>query len=106
MNAGKKAIYSLYMSSLGAFWPALQVLSGHVLEAERTFARYEQLWNVFHALPDIYDMRSNGLLGYGRDYPLRPEMVSSIKLNTYQRAQLKYWSNTKTSQRNIAILSL
>ena len=60
---------------LGAFWPALQVLSGNVLQGQRTFLRFEEIWDKYGAIPDIFDFKKQNLLHYGRDYPLRPEMV-------------------------------
>ena len=79
MRRGKEAPpYSLYVSSLQAFWPSLQVLAGHVREAEASFAQLEYLWRKFRALPDIYDLNSNGTLSYAQDYPLRPEMVVEV----------------------------
>ena len=53
------------------------MLYGRVADAERTFARFERLWARHRALPDLYDVQSDTLLSYGRDYPLRPEMIES-----------------------------
>jgi hypothetical protein len=75
MDTGRADIFSPYISSLGGFWPALQILNGNVLQAEKTFSKFEEIWNLFSAIPDLYNMQSKGLLDYGRDFPLRPEMV-------------------------------
>jgi hypothetical protein len=75
MDTGRAGIFSPYISSLGGFWPALQILNGNVLQAERTFAKFEEIWNLFEAIPDLYNIQSKSLLDYGRDFPLRPEMV-------------------------------
>jgi hypothetical protein len=66
------------ISALGAFWPALQVLSGRVDEAINSFSAYEDIWNKYFAIPDMYDFHAKAPFAvYGRDYPLRPEMIES-----------------------------
>ena len=75
MHRGAEKIYSHYFSALAAFWPSLQVVSGHVEDGARSFQRMAQLWYRHKALPDIYDLKRGGALSYAKDYPLRPEMV-------------------------------
>ncbi|CAM9195640.1 unnamed protein product, partial [Hapterophycus canaliculatus] len=66
------------VSSLQAFWPAVQAGAGNVEEAERAYDTLFGLWKVYGALPDFYDVLNNSrLLHYGRDSPLRPEMAES-----------------------------
>jgi hypothetical protein len=77
MDKGNKRPYSLYVSSLQAFWPSLQILAGHVTDAISGFDSLTRLWDKYKALPDIYDLRKDDLLHYARDYPLRPELVES-----------------------------
>jgi hypothetical protein len=76
MNRGADKIYSYYFSALQAFWPSLQVMSGHLRDAENSFHVMSQLWYKYKGLPDIYDLQKAGTLQYAKDYPLRPEMVS------------------------------
>ena len=76
MHRGIDKIYSYYFSALQAFWPSLQVSAGHVKD---TFHNMAKLWHENKALPDIYDHQRGNILGYARDYPLRPEMVSTMK---------------------------
>jgi hypothetical protein len=66
-----------YVSALQAFWPALQVLSGHLTAAASTFTNLHGLWSKYKALPDVFDMKHNALLPWARDSPLRPELIES-----------------------------
>ena len=75
MEKGRVQLYSNFVSSLQAFWPALQTLAGHVEAAQNTFSRLLSIWHKYSALPDIYDVKRQSVIGYARDYPLRPEMV-------------------------------
>lgn len=78
MYQGASQPYSPVISSLGAFWPALQVLSGRVDEAIKSFDAYQEIWKKYMSIPDMYNLQSNSLFDvYGRDYPLRPEMIES-----------------------------
>eukprot|EP00903_Cladosiphon_okamuranus_P007652 g7420.t1 len=65
------------VSSLQAFWPAVEAGAGDVRAAERTYRALWDLWEKYEALPDFYDVLSDRLLHYGRDSPLRPEMAES-----------------------------
>lgn len=77
MRKGKLQPYSYVISSLSAFWPALQVLAGDVTSAIHQFAAFEVIWNKHGALPDMYNLQTGSLYDYGQDYPLRPEMIES-----------------------------
>lgn len=121
MHKGAAKVHSHYFSALQAFWPALevtvpaaiyailkiafltmshhdwlrglQVLSGHVQEAVRGFRAMSELWYKHRALPDLYDRRRGGVVGFARDYPLRPEMVSQCK----ESVQGKGWGGSINS---------
>lgn len=85
MHKGKKMNHgSPNFSALQAFYPALLVLHGKVDRAVETFNSYLKIWHRFHgALPDIFNLQTNSTaLPYGRDYPLRPEMVRHDTLTT------------------------
>lgn len=69
--------YSGYVSALQAFWPGLQVLAGHVLEAEESFFVLEELWSRHKMLPDMFDTARNKFLSHSHGYPLRPELIES-----------------------------
>ena len=75
MSNGNK--YQSITSSLAAFWPALQVLKGDIDGGKETFKGFYELWSKFNAIPDLYNLDSGKLLQYGRDWPLRPEVVES-----------------------------
>ena len=75
MSNGNK--YQGIVSSLAAFWPALQVLKGDIDGGKRTFEGFYDLWTQYNAMPDLYNLDSGKLLQYGRDWPLRPELVES-----------------------------
>eukprot|EP00943_MAST-04B_sp_MAST-4B-sp1_P000694 g694.t1 len=75
MSTGNK--YQGIVSSLAAFWPALQVLKGDIDGGKQTFEGFYELWSKYNAIPDLYHLDSSKLLQYGRDWPLRPELVES-----------------------------
>jgi hypothetical protein len=77
MTTGKRLTQHNILSSLGAFYPGNLVLEGRVSLARRAFQSYYDVWRKYRALPDLYDLKKQGLHTYGRDYPLRPEMVES-----------------------------
>ncbi|CAM9656447.1 unnamed protein product [Pylaiella littoralis] len=78
MWKGKRSSPSNYrVTSLQAFWPAVQATAGNVRAGEQTFDAFFRLWKEYDALPDFYDVLNDRLLHYGRDSPLRPEMAES-----------------------------
>eukprot|EP01041_Mallomonas_annulata_P001006 gene1006-1977_t len=77
MNVGSSQLHSVFISSLQAFWPALQTLAGDVTAAKLTFKRLLTVWKKYFALPDIFNMQNRGTHSFAKDYPLRPEMIES-----------------------------
>ncbi|CAM9743998.1 unnamed protein product [Ectocarpus sp. 4 AP-2014] len=77
MWKGKGNPSNYRVSSLQAFWPAVQAGAGSVEAAERTYDALFELWEEYDALPDFYDVLNDRLLHYGRDSPLRPELAES-----------------------------
>ncbi|CAN0450274.1 unnamed protein product, partial [Discosporangium mesarthrocarpum] len=65
------------VSALQAFWPAVQAVRGDVEAAERTHGLLYGLWKKHRALPDVYDIKRDMLLHFGRESPLRPELAES-----------------------------
>lgn len=92
------------VSSLQAFWPALDVIAGDVEAAIESYMPLWQLWTRFEALPEVrcgplcapgeQNQRSRGLLAcayrvqafdivadrpihFAKDAPLRPELIES-----------------------------
>ncbi|CAN0534921.1 unnamed protein product, partial [Ectocarpus sp. 8 AP-2014] len=56
MWKGKGNPSNYRVSSLQAFWPAVQVGAGSVEAAERTYDALFELWEEYDALPDFYDV--------------------------------------------------
>lgn len=78
MNLGNKSIHSFIISSLQAFWPGLEVLSGRIELAIKSFDALYNIWEKYEALPDMYNNFDKSLNKvWGRDYPLRPELIES-----------------------------
>ena len=76
MSYGRNGpLHSSYVSALQAFWPGLQVLAGHIKEAEVGFSGLLKIWSKYNNLPDMYDTSSESLLHHSQGYPLRPELV-------------------------------
>lgn len=57
MWSGRQGGYRV--SSLQAFWPAVQAGAGDVRAAERTYGALFDLWEEYEALPDFYDAFNN-----------------------------------------------
>jgi hypothetical protein len=56
VDMNTKQLFTNYVSALGAFWPALQVLHGDISGGIQTFKQFEGLWDVYGSLPDIYNL--------------------------------------------------
>lgn len=79
MHQGRRAVRSQRVSALQAFWPGLQVLAGDVSSAMRSHDKMFLLWNKFGAMPEIFDLSSEGggVISWARTSPLRPELIES-----------------------------
>ena len=77
MNLGNKKIRSYYVSSLSAFWPALQVLAGDIKSAQSSHGAFYSIWKKFQSMPEIFDIANQKTIGFGKDWPLRPELIES-----------------------------
>ncbi|KAJ3379820.1 alpha mannosidase-like protein [Entophlyctis sp. JEL0112] len=73
MNSGQTS--TVWIDSLSAFWPGLQVLAGDIQAAEIAHFTYWMLWRRFQGLPERFDF-INGNLNIA-NYPLRPELIES-----------------------------
>lgn len=58
---------SYRVSSLQAFWPAVQAGAGDVRSAERTYGALWDLWEDYEALPDFYDVLNDRCVFVGVD---------------------------------------
>ncbi|CAN0165298.1 unnamed protein product [Laminaria digitata] len=68
--------------NLMAFWPGLQTLIGDVSVASRTLNAFFLIWRDWGFLPEQLDHARWKLedRGFGRAYPLRPELIESALL--------------------------
>uniref|UniRef100_A0A7S3K5T7 alpha-1,2-Mannosidase n=1 Tax=Aureoumbra lagunensis TaxID=44058 RepID=A0A7S3K5T7_9STRA len=74
-------LLSIRISALQAFWPSLLIFQNSeqqkLEQAQRKFSAFYALWLEFQALPDVFDLATRNLIHYGRDSPLRPELIES-----------------------------
>ncbi|EJT97632.1 hypothetical protein DACRYDRAFT_59015 [Dacryopinax primogenitus] len=73
MDSGLLA--SVYVDSLSAFWPGLQVLGGDIQNAIKSHLVYWNLWRRYSAMPERFNIINKEIEIKG--YPLRPEFVES-----------------------------
>ncbi|KAG9128167.1 alpha mannosidase-like protein [Ceratobasidium sp. 392] len=66
---------TVYVDSLSAFWPGLQVLAGDVQNAIKSHLVYWNLWRRFSGIPETFNIASRAGVTLG--YPLRPEFIES-----------------------------
>ena len=96
MVEGRKKPVNLLLSSLSAFWPALQVIAGKISSARKSFEVFRHYYKKFSVgLPDLYDIGSDSLLEYGRGNINRPEMIESSYMLYTATKDEKYLSFAK-----------
>lgn len=82
------ARFTMWIDSLSAFWPGLQVLAGRLSDAVSTHLVYLKVWDHFDALPERWETqllaekhhtnRQRVDLAVSLEwYPLRPEFIES-----------------------------
>ena len=69
--------YTMWIDSLGAFYPGLLVLAGEVDEAIEANLVYTALWTRYAALPERWSVRENNVDGGLGWWPGRPEFIES-----------------------------
>ncbi|KAJ3428960.1 er degradation-enhancing alpha-mannosidase-like protein [Anaeramoeba flamelloides] len=77
------SIYNIFeqryvFSSLMAFWPGVELLSGRDKIARDMVDSYYQMWRKFGGLPEGYKLNQNSLIEKFTSYYLRPELIESI----------------------------
>lgn len=78
MGEGKKAPRPpLVVSPLQAWYPGGEVLAGHVAEGRAHWKSLASLWAEYSALPEGYDVGAGQPMPWGKDSPLRPELVEA-----------------------------
>lgn len=67
----------MWIDSLLAFWPGVQVLAGRVDDARRTHTTYRKVWNAFGLLPERWNYEHAPDPVALEWYALRPEFIES-----------------------------
>ncbi|CEL58109.1 alpha mannosidase-like protein [Rhizoctonia solani AG-1 IB] len=75
VGAGTGNLATVYIDSLSAFWPGLQVLAGDVQNAIKSHLVYWNLWRRFSGIPETFNIATRQGVTLG--YPLRPEFIES-----------------------------
>ena len=73
----KLTVTSTLVSSLTAFWPGVEVMVGDVSFAIEMHSLFYAVWVHYSAIPDVLDLYGEGLVHFGREYPMRPELMES-----------------------------
>ncbi|RDA89528.1 hypothetical protein CP533_1519 [Ophiocordyceps camponoti-saundersi (nom. inval.)] len=69
--------YTMWIDSLGAFYPGLLALAGEVEEAIEANLVYTALWTRYSALPERWSIRENNVEAGIGWWPGRPEFIES-----------------------------
>ncbi|CAM1504469.1 Fc.00g020600.m01.CDS01 [Cosmosporella sp. VM-42] len=69
--------YTMWIDSLGAFYPGLLALAGELDEAVEANLVYTALWTRYAALPERWSVRENNVDGGLGWWPGRPEFIES-----------------------------
>ncbi|KAI8902511.1 glycoside hydrolase [Globomyces pollinis-pini] len=75
VSAFSGKMITAWVDSLSAFFPGLQVLSGHLEDSIHPHLLYATIWKKYGALPERFNFQTkSSVLDY---YPLRPELIES-----------------------------
>lgn len=74
------SISNLWIDSLAAAWPAIQVLAGDIEEAICSHALFYNIWRRFGVLPERFNWQRITADPSAEFYPLRPELAESTYL--------------------------
>ncbi|KAH7344593.1 alpha-mannosidase [Rhizoctonia solani] len=75
VGAGTGNLATVYIDSLSAFWPGLQVLAGDIQSAIKSHLVYWNLWRRYSGIPETFNIATRQGVTLG--YPLRPEFIES-----------------------------
>ncbi|KAL5640918.1 hypothetical protein ACGC1H_001409 [Rhizoctonia solani] len=75
VGASTGSLATVYIDSLSAFWPGLQVLAGDVQSAIKSHLVYWNLWRRYSGIPETFNIATRQGVTLG--YPLRPEFIES-----------------------------
>eukprot|EP00041_Stephanoeca_diplocostata_P028006 m.782188 g.782188 ORF g.782188 m.782188 type:complete len:983 (-) comp23289_c0_seq8:5021-7969(-) len=80
-----------WFTSLGAFWPGLQVLYGDVMSASKTMHTFQNVWRQFGFVPEVLNLQTGAIVNRLHGYFLRPEMIEST-MYLYQATRDPVWT--------------
>jgi len=66
------------VSTLDAFWPSLQVLTGDIKSAAKTLSNFYSLISHYGFTPELFSLLKGQVNAGNEIYPLRPEFVESL----------------------------
>lgn len=69
---------STLQSSLAAFFPELQVLTGRISAAVETTRAHYSVWRRYGCLPEAFDVSASEPASFAKNYPLRPELIEGM----------------------------
>ncbi|KAG7670956.1 hypothetical protein KSW81_004384 [Nannochloris sp. 'desiccata'] len=69
-----------YVSSLAAFWPGMQALTGQIHDGLALHSNWTSAWDRFGWLPESFSMNLQHSHPTMTSYPLRPELIESTFL--------------------------
>ncbi|CAE6449780.1 unnamed protein product [Rhizoctonia solani] len=75
VGASTGNLATVYIDSLSAFWPGLQVLAGDIQSAIKSHLVYWNLWRRYSGIPETFNIATRQGVTLG--YPLRPEFIES-----------------------------
>ncbi|KAJ1311042.1 hypothetical protein OPQ81_009547 [Rhizoctonia solani] len=75
VGASTGNLATVYIDSLSAFWPGLQVLAGDIQNAIKSHLVYWNLWRRYSGIPETFNIAARQGVTLG--YPLRPEFIES-----------------------------
>eukprot|EP00878_Enallax_costatus_P019616 GHUV01020699.1.p1 GENE.GHUV01020699.1~~GHUV01020699.1.p1 ORF type:complete len:1177 (+),score=371.08 GHUV01020699.1:336-3866(+) len=75
MDSGR--LLKPWVSSLGAFWPAMQVLAGQRDDATRLHSNFTAAWTTWGWLPELFGADLSAVHPEDPGYNLRPEHIES-----------------------------
>jgi hypothetical protein len=65
------------LDALQAFWPGVELLSGHFIDALDTLMAFTGVWHLYGCLPEGYNIVEGRVADSRASSPLRPELIES-----------------------------
>ncbi|KEP55137.1 ER degradation-enhancing alpha-mannosidase-like protein [Rhizoctonia solani 123E] len=96
VGASTGNLATVYIDSLSAFWPGLQVLAGDIQNAIKSHLVYWNLWRRYSGIPETFNIATRQGVTLG--YPLRPEFIESTYFLTKVECGLSTLSNVQSGE--------